>query len=40
MIILPNLAGFPHHVHEGSEENVKSGTRMDIFAVLEAINAT
>lgn len=33
----PNLAGFPHHVHDGSEENVKPGKNVNIFLVLDEI---
>lgn len=27
----PNLAGFPHHIHDGAEDKVISGMSMSIF---------
>ena len=36
----PELAGFPHHIHEGPENIVISGQPMDIFVVLDSISAS
>jgi len=33
----PNLPGAPHHVHDGSEENVQPGHPMHLADVLDAI---
>ena len=33
----PGLAGFPHHIHDGSETNVLPGAPVSIFDVLDEI---
>jgi len=33
----PDLPGAPHHVHDGSEENVQPGHPMHLMDVLDAI---
>jgi hypothetical protein len=33
----PELNGFPHHIHEGSEENVRSHPPIDAMEVLNLI---
>lgn len=33
----PGLAGFPHHIHQDAEENVRPGHTMSIFKVLDEI---
>ena len=33
----PTLPGAPHHIHEGSEENVLPGNPIDIYQVLDII---
>ncbi len=35
----PNLPGFPHHLHDGDEENVRPGEPMNLFKVLDLIAA-
>lgn len=35
----PEIAGFPHHMHEGASGEVSEGERVSIFAVLEVISA-
>ena len=35
----PNLPGFPHHLHDGDEENVRPGEPMNLFKVLDLITA-
>jgi hypothetical protein len=35
----PRLRGFPHHVHDGDENNVLPGEPMDLFKVLDFIAA-
>lgn len=33
----PDLPGFPHHVHDGRAETVRSGEPVSIFSVLDVI---
>lgn len=33
----PDLPGFPYHIHDGSDEKVRPGQSMDLFAVLDEI---
>jgi hypothetical protein len=33
----PDLPGFPHHIHDGPDDQVRSGQPTDIFAVLDEI---
>ena len=35
----PNLPGFPHHLHDGDEKNVRPGEPMNLFQVLDLIAA-
>lgn len=35
----PRLAGFPHHVHNGSSGTLETGVPVNIFAVLDRITA-
>lgn len=35
----PNLPGFPHHLHDGDEKNVRPGEPMSLFKVLAQIAA-
>jgi len=36
----PSLSGFPHHIHQHAEENIKPGPPISIFAVLDIIKNT
>ena len=35
----PTLPGFPYHLHDGDEENVRPGEPMNLFKVLDLIAA-
>jgi Family of unknown function (DUF6516) len=36
----PELPGFPHHIHDGSEDNVRDGRPLSLLDLLAHIEAT